>query len=221
MRNEYFQRFLRTIQILLSNKTKKIKLLKNKNKKQTKRKNNIKTVVVGVTEKAGVTHLCLAIANFIGSVLRRKVIYIEYSASSKLLSIVGQNPVKIGESQGYKYKGVYYVLTNEEKEVLSLLRKEKAWIIIDLEKLDESTLTIFNCSDNKLVVGFSSPWCQNDYLKFLNLLKNYVNDIDQIRYLRRNKEKIKTDYRIELAPYIEDPFLLKEEELEPLFNLIK
>ncbi len=208
-------RFLRRIMILLS---------VNKNNKKKKQNKNIISVV-GASPKAGVTHLSLAIANFAGSVLKRRVIYIEFSEDSKLLSVVGMKPVQIGGSLAYKYKGVYYIFTNDSKEVMDLRTKVEAWFIIDLNRLDDKTATIFQTSDNKIILGFLSEWCQREYMEFLvKINKIYNIDINTCQLLRRKKKTIKLDemkqYSFCEMPDIENPFVLKEHEFEDIINLV-
>ena len=50
-----------------------------------RRKNKRIISIAGVTDKMGVTHISLAIANYIESCLRERVIYIELAEKSKLI----------------------------------------------------------------------------------------------------------------------------------------
>ena len=202
---------------------KRILLLVNKRKFKTKRKI---IAVAGVSPKAGVTHLSLCLANFIKSALRQKVIYVELRKDSQLLGVVGMNQVKIGETYGYLYKGVKYVLTDDVDEVLKLTNKEKAWFIIDMESLEGEYRAVYTNSDNKILIGSLSPWCQREYNEFIeNNIKN-KNDINRIMYYTKNKNKTKEFNKshgctIKELPFINDPFSLKEENFDALIEMLQ
>ncbi|SEA47265.1 hypothetical protein SAMN02910384_01572 [Pseudobutyrivibrio sp. ACV-2] len=195
----------------------------NKNNKKTKRK---QICVVGVSPKSGVTHICLSLANFIHSVLRQKVIYIEHRADSSLLGVVGENQVKIGELSGYKYKGVNYVLTNDVSTIYKLMSQTNCWIIIDMSKLTKETKTIFNNCNRRIVIGSLRPWCERDYYRFID--KNIEQrEINQVKFYNINKQKNKNHFKqiygqnLYEIPYIEDPFSLKEEEFDGLIDMLQ
>lgn len=215
MRKRFFQRFLRI---------KKIRLLVNNNKKIKKFQKQI--CVVGVTPKSGVTHICLSLANFIHSVLRQKVIYIEFRADSSLLGVVGENQIKLGEINGYKYKGVIYVLTNDVSTVCNLMSKESCWIIVDVNQLTRETKTIFNNCNKRIVIGSLRPWCERDYYRFISANFEY-KDINRVKFYNTNKRK-ENSYFLQIygqnlyeVPYIEDPFSLMEEEFDGLIDMLQ
>lgn len=214
----YFQRFLKMKKILflLNNK----KLIKNKIK-------NKKICVVGVSRKIGVTHICLCLANFIYSVLGKKVIYIEFGKESQLLSVVGMKQVKIGDTIGYEYMGVRYVLTDNIGITLKLMSTEKAWFIIDMESLTEETQPIYDNCTNRILIGSLSPWCEKDLYSFLEKNNNNL-DANQMILMVKNKTrkvlyKFKKIYEYETIdmPMINDPFSLKEENFKELINIIR
>lgn len=181
--------------------------------------------MVGVTSKMGVTHICLSLANFIHSVLRQKVIYIEFKADSSLLGVVGENPVKLYETSGYKYKGVTYVLTNDVSTVHSLMSKLNCWVIIDMSELTNETKTIFNRCNKQIVIGSLRPWCERDYYRFIdnNLDQKEINQVKLYNINRRNDKKtFKQIYGQNLyeMPYIKDPFSLREDEFDGLIDML-
>lgn len=205
----------------------KLKNLKNKNNK----KNKNKTCVVGVSKNVGVTHLCLALANFMHSVLGYKVIYIELSKQSQLLGVVGMKQIFIGDLIGYEYKGVIYFLSDNVEAVRSLMNTEKVWFVVDIEELNDETEAIFSNCNNRIVIGSLSPWCQREYYEYIDNhnLKNY--DTSQMIYIVSNN-RIKNEKRsknlskyidstIKGLPIINDPFSLKEENFEELMDLIR
>ncbi|SDB45743.1 hypothetical protein SAMN02910298_02301 [Pseudobutyrivibrio sp. YE44] len=211
--------------ILLLNNKKHILKKSNRNNKKQKT-----TAIVGVSQKSGVTHLALSIANFVCSVLRKKVIYIELRENSSLLPVVGMKQIRLGEFVAYEYKGVIYFLTNNPDDVLKVISNEKAWIIVDMEKLNQETKTIFTNVDNKIVMGYLNPWNQNEYYEFIETCVNDLKiDVSKISFL--NNSKIKKTNLVQFkrvlgcdiseVPYIEDPFSLKECNFDIYMKLVQ
>ena len=205
-------------------------LLSVKRPKWAKKKKLNKTIcVVGTTSKAGVTHLCLSLANFLRSVIRQEVIYIELKEESSLLPLVGTKQIKVGETIGYKYKGVTYVFTNDVEKVEALMSTEDSTVIVDMNRLNKKNKKIFTNSDSKVVIGSLSPWCEQEYYEFVDytLLKNKIH-IDQVTFCGNNiirneaVENFKKLYGSNLLnmPIIEDPFSLKEENFEELLKVL-
>lgn len=219
----FFQRFLRMKKILLLVRNKKQKLNKNKTKK--------KICVVGVSPNVGVTHLSLALANFIHSVLGKKVIYIELSENSQLLSVVGMKQVMVGDLLAYEYKGVKYILSNDINAIRNLMLTENTWFIVDIANLNEETQTIFTNCNNRIVIGSLSPWCQREYYEFIDNIGMLDYDTSQITYVNIDMNK-KTKKRVsnfnsyikstvQKMPIINDPFSLEEDNFMELMNLVR
>lgn len=192
------------------------------------KRNTKRLSVVGVSRKTCVTHFCLSLANFIGSVLRQKVIYIELTDNSSLLSVVGLKQVKVANANGYKYKGVTYILTHDVNEVLTLMNEVNAWLIVDMNHLNEETKPIFMNSNKRIVIGSLSPWCQREYYRFMEVLKQLKIDINEVILMNnmRKNEKSKSFRQIYGAnivemPVVEDPFSLREKEFEVLINMLQ
>lgn len=219
----FFQRFLRMKKILL--------LVRNKNQKLNKNKTKKKICVVGVSPNVGVTHLSLALANFIHSVLGKKVIYIELSENSQLLSVVGMKQVMVGNLLAYEYKGVKYILSNDINAIRNLMLTENAWFIVDIANLNEETQTIFTNCNNRIVIGSLSPWCQREYYEFIDNIGMLDYDTSQITYVNIDMNK-KTKKRVsnfnsyikstvQKMPIINDPFSLEEDNFMELMNLVR
>lgn len=217
----FFQRF---------SKMKKILLLRNNNKIKNRFENK-KLCVVGVSANVGVTHLCLSLANFLHSVLGQKVIYIELSKHSQLLSVVGAKQILTGDLLAYEYKGVKYILSEDINAISSLMNTEKAWFVIDMEELNYETETIFNNCNNRIIIGSMSPWCQREYYEYVDNhnLKKY--DTSQMTYvvnniIEKNAKSLKylcdyVDSSIKRLPLISDPFSLKEDNFKELMEFIR
>ena len=218
----FFQRFLRMKKILLLVNNKKYKNYKNKTKK--------KICVVGVSPNVGVTHLSLALANFLHSVLGRKVIYVELAENSQLLSIVGMKQVRVGDFLAYEYKGVKYILSDDINAIRNLMLTENAWFVVDIANLNEETQTIFTNCNNRIVIGSLSPWCHREYYEFIDNSGLLEYDTSQMTYIKINKNKtnqIVSDFNshanstIKEMPIINDPFSLEEENFKDLMNLVR
>ncbi len=175
------------------------------------------------------THISLCIANFINSVMRQKVVFIELSSDSTLLSVVGKNQVLLKDSVAYKYKGVYYVLTDDVMEVMRLMTSLDAWFVVDMKSLCAETEPIFMACNNKIVIGSLNPWCEREYYKFVEekiLNKIDINEIVFFNNTKNIKKKRSQHFKrlygrtVETIPIIEDPFSLKEEEFDSIMNMV-
>ena len=192
---------------------------------------NIKTKrqisITGVSNKLGVTHICLSIANFLASGLRKKVLYIELSDDSALLPLVGNCPVSIGEFNGFLYQGVHYVLGCSVGNAHRLLNLWDGFVVIDISSLNSKSMEIFNRCEKKIVLGSMKAWCKRDIFYFINKWKG-VTEIKGIDFFNKSNNKNEAnlfyrEYKIPLTPlpFIDDPFSLKEEHFMALSNMIR
>ncbi len=197
-----------------------------KSKKLYKR-NNQKICIAGASRKAGVTHVCLCLANFVHAALGQKVIYVELADESQLLEMVGRDMVRLEEDIiGFKYKGIIYVLTNDVNEVKKLITSQKVWCIVDIQRLDKDTFTIYDMCDKRVLLGSLQPWCVRDYHRLVNKIKEN-SDVNQQLFFGINIEKKEKktfeknyDCEIKALPRMEDPFMLKEEYFDTLLEMI-
>ena len=197
-----------------------------------KLRNTTKTIsIIGASRKLGVTHLSLSLANLLHSVLKQKVIYIELTDESRLLELVGEKQIFIHDMIGFLYKGVTYILACSIDDAIRLINSKEAYIIVDIERFSGRTSEIFDRCDRQIVIGSMKPWCKRDYFTLLEALRGGkgINSGKQNRIKFYNVGKIKSEKtlfskisncNIEALPIIEDPFSLKEEDFEPLLNMI-
>ncbi len=201
-----------------------------------KKKLTVKSIgVTGVSKKSGVTHLCFSLAGFISSVLRDKVVYVEYSKKKKILELVGEREIQIGDIRGYKYKGVNYVLTNDVNEVKKLLSMKEIWLIIDFDEINEVSVEAYNLCKKRMLIGSTMPWCIKEYYGYIYNKKNIINDISHvvcyttgIEEKTKNNEKnnllipgIKNGIKINFVPIIANPFSLEEEIFDKLIKILE
>lgn len=183
--------------------------------------------VIGASKKMGVTHMCLAIANFLGSALKQSVLYIELASKSQLLPVVGDKQINFDGHVGFKYKGVIYVLACDVEEALQLINSWEGHIVIDIAEYSEKTKILYSRCETKIMIGSLSPWCVNDMYRLVDIMKGDCIKIIKIYILKKiqgtqkNSRKAILDHCImRERPIIEDPFKLKEEDFEPLLEMI-
>lgn len=201
-------------------------------KQYRKLRNTTKTIsIIGASRKLGVTHLSLCLANFLHSALKQPVIYIEVSDESKLLELVGEKQIFIDDMIGFLYKGVTYILACDAEEAMKLLNNSRAYIILDIQKYSGKTSELFDRCEKRIVIGSMKPWCKRDYFELLQDLKGgkgmYSGKENRIKFYNIGKSKSEktlfskiSNCSIESMPVIENPFSLKEEDFEPLLNMI-
>ncbi|WP_097076076.1 hypothetical protein [Pseudobutyrivibrio ruminis] len=208
---------------------KRILLFKHWLNKSTKNKfeKNKKISVTAVSHKLGVTHLCLCLANFLSSGLKKPVLYIEISDDSQLLGFVGEHQMKYKDITCYKYMDVVYALGCNTSVASYLINEWDGYVIVDFDKLTPENASIYNQCDKQFLIGSLMPWCKRDVYRFINNMEGVV-DMKSIGFLNKsneinekeifNEEKIET---IQGLPIINNPFRLKESDFEALFQLIE
>jgi len=192
------------------------------------RKTKTMVGIAGVMDKVGVTHISLSLANLLCSGLKQRVLYIELSNNSQLLSLVGEQPVDICGHTGYIYKGVNYLLQCSVQEAKEAFINWDGSIIVDISTLSDDTLWIFNQCKSQIVIGSMKPWCKKHFYLFINNMKGHI-DINNIRFFNKStiiNERERKEFRSEFSqnlatlPDIHDPFHLKESDFKPLLNMI-
>lgn len=183
--------------------------------------------LVGTKPGIGVTHLALSIANFLFSKERREVIYIEVTDSSEIFELVKENPIQLGESVAYLYKGVKYLVSASVEEAMTLLTTRDEIIVLDIHELNEESLALFVASDKKIVLGSMKPWCEDKYTDFIKNKLFRSTNIKDIYFIgliisKKERKKFKDSFNcpIQNAPIIADPFKLTEEEFPEMETLI-
>ena len=204
--------------------------LKHWNKMSNKKFKNIKkqkTIsIISASRKLGVTHMCLCLANFLSSALKQKVLYIELSDESQLLGMVGENQITILNKTGFFYKGVNYILACSVEDALSLINDFNGYIVVDIFKYSEETKVIFNRCERRIIIGSMKPWCKKDVYQLMSKLKGGTG-LKNMYYNVCNSQNEKNDFKkmygcsMESLPYIKNPFSLKEEDFDPLFQMIQ
>jgi len=207
-----------------------IEILKHQEKIKTKgikiTKTKKKTIsIIGASRKLGVTHICLSLANFLHSALKREVLYIELAEESQLLSTVGEKQINFDGTVGFVFKGVTYILACDVEKALKLLNSHSGYIIVDIHNYDEKTKCIFERCDKRIVIGSMKPWCRRDLDILLSKMKG-VDDMGMNFYNKTTLKKENADFEKEFhrtmktLPIIDNPFLIKEKEFKPLLEML-
>ena len=97
----------------------------------------------------GVTHLCLTFANYLKSKEGFEVLYIKLGDRFEVMELVDRNQVVIGKTAGYRYKGVYYIFAKDGDEIIQIMNSFRGVIIVDIDKLNESTERVFDFCKKK------------------------------------------------------------------------
>ncbi len=198
--------------------------MSNKKFKNIKKQKTIS--IISASRKLGVTHMCLCLANFLSSALKQKVLYIELSDESQLLGMVGEKQITILNKTGFFYKGVNYILACSVEDALSLINDFNGYIVVDIFKYSEETKVIFNRCERRIVIGSMKPWCKKDVYQLMSKLKGGTG-LKNMYYNVCNSQNEKNDFKkmygcsMESLPYIKNPFSLKEEDFDPLFQMIQ
>ena len=200
----------------------KNQLLKLKTKTKRKKKNKI--CFVGATRGIGVTHISLSIANFLHSVEKRKVLYIEVGESSRLMPIIGKKEVWLGDILVYEYKGVYYLLASSINETSRAINMIDADIIVDLGMYNADTKEILlQCDKKVLVLSLQSWMIEKTTSAMREINKRYdIREIillDNLTSKQRKKGKL-DQYDFYDIPFIENPFMLEESDFKALEKVL-
>ncbi len=193
----------------------------------TKQITKRKITVLGASNKLGVTHICLCLANFLHSALKQKVLYIELGRESSLLSLVGDTQISLNGITGYKHKGVTYILSCDVNTAINLLNCQTGFIIVDISSLNEDTIQVFNQCENKIVIGSMKAWCKRDLIILLQYLKG-VTDMKTLNFynlswIENEMNEFRKEYRSTIyhLPRIDDPFSISEADFDSLYQMLK
>ena len=85
----------------------------------------------GTREGAGCTHMALSVANYLHSVEKWEVMYLELGDFSHLYPMFSDRVVEKSGDILYAYQGVFYLICPKEKEALRLLDAFDGMMVID------------------------------------------------------------------------------------------
>jgi hypothetical protein len=194
-------------------------------KKQRKKEQVIG--VLGVKPGMGCTHVACSIANYLSSVEKRQVLYIEISKASGLLDFLWQHMIVYQGTIAYQYKGVLYVLSADLQEAQRLIKLHEGSVVLDFGGYQEESMELFSLCDRKLVLGSLQPWCKKAYEETINKMKNRKEDTRQMNFYcfaleERSAKAFAKQYllAIENLSLLSNPFEMKEKDFVTVKQLI-
>ncbi len=200
---------------------------KHWNKNNNIIRNNKKTIgIAGVGSNYGVTHISVSLANYIHSVLKKQVIYIELRDKSDMLNVVGTKGDAICGKEAFLYKGVNYILACSSQSAMDIMAATDAWIVVDTSSLDADYGAVYLQCETKIMIGSMQPWKRKYYYERLRTKDIRIN-MNNIKFYDTYKNKRKmnefrnlTKQQLRECPHIENPFSLQEKEFEQLNEMI-
>lgn len=192
-----------------------------------RQKNAKEHLIIGIAGTAaglGVTHLCIALANYTASKQRKKTACLELAATKSFeqlgLCHLVHKEVKDAAHHYFKIHDVDYY-PNIQKEDLPLLTNSGYEILIlDFGTLNNTCLDeLFRC-DRKFLLCSSAPWrkselssCLSSFgvinkMEFLLYLIKYGNKLD----LARLALDCSIPYeQLHIVPFLQNPFHIEKE----------
>lgn len=110
----------------------------------------------GTREGAGCTHMALSVANYLHSVEKWEVMYLELGDFSHLYPMFSDRIVEKSGDILYAYQGVFYLICPKEKEALRLLDAFEGMMVIDFGRFaKENPLLESRCQRRVLMAAYS------------------------------------------------------------------
>ncbi len=179
----------------------------------TKRKIAIHCIgIAGAYRGIGVTHIALAVANYMASIQCQKTLYIKVGEEMGLRDVVGEKRTVINGRLAYLYRNVNYMLNATEKVAIEEMKKWKGVVVLDI---DQANIRLLSQCQRKVLLISNSPWRKKEEENFI---KEYIEDILSVSIFENERiENRKYDGCINR---IENPFMLKEKEFATIEKII-
>lgn len=186
-----------------------------------KLKEKVSIGIIGIEPGCGVTHLAIALANYMQSGLGRKAALLELSGKHELKDMI--------QKEGDKNKnllGVHYFTDICVGKIPEIMNSKYEVFILDLGADYAMAREEFLRCDYKIVSGSISPWKISIYEHFLNnviVAENYESWEFLVLFAnisdKKNVQK-RCGVRLMNIPWIENPFYLKKEDLMFLQKIV-
>ncbi len=170
----------------------------------------------------GVTHLCIALANYCCSFHHAKTALAELNSTGELR--------RIGDSESqspFSVYGVDYYPALPIPEVPALYNQDYNYVIFDFGAAAETSPGDFQRCDRKLIVGSLAPWRSGVYKEFLSVrqptqqlggnavcLALFGSRADLLEFSLHQRLPLRA------IPFIANPFQLEKNLFSFLENLI-
>lgn len=179
--------------------------------------------IAGTAQGLGVTHLCIALANYMASKRRKRTACLELSTSASFEQLM---PDEASAHRYFSIHDVDYYPNVQKDDIPQLVNSGYEILILDFGPLCPDCLDeLFRC-DRKFLLCSSAPWrkselsaCISSYpqikkMEFLLFMINYGNKLDMA--------KMTLDFSIpygqlRTVPFLSNPFHI-EKEWFPFFE---
>lgn len=173
----------------------------------------------GTREGAGCTHMALSVANYLHSVEKWEVMYLELGDFSHLYPMFSDRVVEKSGDILYAYQGVFYLICPKEKEALRLLDAFDGMMVIDFGRFAKENPLLESICQRRVLMGGLQPWEREAYATCIEKNKK-KSDMAQMEYYSRHvNRKSQVSFAKENGvwvrpmPDIADPFSLEEKDI--------
>lgn len=188
--------------------------------------------ILGCEPGAGVTHLCIALANYCASKLQKTTACLELCSPGELSALSPEhNPAAVQKNgicdTGFSIYGVDYYPAVQPDLIPTLFNTDYCYLILDMGYADRADWNEFLRCDRKLIVGSLAPWKTYCYE---SLFCNYSASLKNNRsfvYLVQTGDKwdiaeFAEKHRIAMktVPFISNPFQIEKERFLFLQELL-
>ncbi len=184
-------------------------------------KEKVSIGIVGIGTGCGVTHLTIALANYMHSGLGRRTAIIELSGKNELETMIRKEGNK-----NQNLVGIHYFTDIGVGKIPEIMNSRYEVFVLDLGADYVAAREEFLRCDRKIVVGSISPWRVSAYEHFLKKVMESEN-ITAWEFLilfanLSDKKRIQKRYGMQMIsiPRIENPFYLKKEDMMFLQKII-
>ncbi len=182
--------------------------------------------ITGANAGTGCTHMACSVANYLVSVEKRKVIYIEVGRISQLYDLMQETPVICEGQAAYLCKGAVYFLSADVREAEETIRNSGKTIVIDFGEYEKAYDGLIRKCGRLWILGSLLPWCTNAFEKVMDEIRKGENDIGQMSVFYSpaagDAAKFSRRFRTPMRcmPALGDPFSMKEKDIRIVRNLL-
>jgi hypothetical protein len=169
--------------------------------------------ILGCSAGTGVTHLAIALSNYLASDLGKKTALIEMGQQ---YALSGLAPMGVGE--GFAVGDVHYFPHVEFHKMGHIMNQNYQYLILDLGKDSNEARAEWLRCDGKIIVGSLSPWRKNVFYDVTKRIVHTLGDTGKCTFLslfgdRVDNKKYSRAMRVPIKsiPYIADPFQPEKE----------
>lgn len=175
--------------------------------------------VMGAAPGAGVSHVCLTLANYLASGERERVTYLEVGSRSDIFPMVENGRTVEGGHVVYRRCGVTYYPGTAVSEAVALLDSIQGYVILDITEWADDLPSLLQKCGRRILLGSLKPWRREQYGMFVRekIIKNM--DKEQMEYFGfglRKEEKawFMSHFCLPVRdlPLLSDPFSIRRED---------